>query len=162
MSRCPRNVHCPHPPRPRRRDNRRRHIPERRGDTPCRTVSRSDSRVLPSLWHAAPSVAAGYYLELLGSPISNSLAMSCADPEPGPLPSTGITQLQRYYQPLRHPIASGLSLAGVRLGFTLTHAMGFPVLRGLPLPCMPSPLPPRNLWVLSSLASPAVAAFPVT
>ena len=31
------------------------------------------------------------------------------------LPSTGITRLQRYYEPLRHPRAPGLSLAGVRL-----------------------------------------------
>src|SRR5437588_5697961 len=104
--------------------------------------------------------ASGYSLELLGCPISNPSLASCADPEPGPLPSTGITRLHRYYQPLRHPIVSGLSLAGVRLGFTLTHPMGFPVLRGLPLPCMPSPLPRRNLWVLTSLASPAVTAFP--
>ena len=32
----------------------------------------------------------------------------------GPLPSTGVTRLQRYYEPLRHPGRPGLSLAGVR------------------------------------------------
>ncbi len=31
------------------------------------------------------------------------------------LPSTGVTRLHRYYEPLRHPIRPGLSLAGVRL-----------------------------------------------
>ena len=31
------------------------------------------------------------------------------------LPSAGVTRLQRYYEPLRHPTAPGLSLAGVRL-----------------------------------------------
>ena len=31
------------------------------------------------------------------------------------LPSTGITRLHWYYEPLRHPWAPGLSLAGVRL-----------------------------------------------
>ena len=31
------------------------------------------------------------------------------------LPSTGITRLQRYYEPLRHPRAPSLSLAGVQL-----------------------------------------------
>ena len=39
------------------------------------------------------------------------------------LPSTGITRLQRYYEPLRHPRAPGLSLAGVRLGIA-AHALG--------------------------------------
>ena len=36
------------------------------------------------------------------------------------LPSTGITQLQRYYEPLRHPKAPSLSLAGFRLVLALT------------------------------------------
>jgi len=31
------------------------------------------------------------------------------------LPSTGITRLPRYYEPLRHPRAPGLSVTGVRL-----------------------------------------------
>ena len=31
------------------------------------------------------------------------------------LPSTGIIRLQRYYEPLRHPKAPGLSLTGLRL-----------------------------------------------
>jgi hypothetical protein len=31
------------------------------------------------------------------------------------LPSTGVIRLQRYCEPLRHPKAPGLSLAGVRL-----------------------------------------------
>lgn len=35
--------------------------------------------------------------------------------EPRLLPSTGITRLRQYYEPLRDPKASGLSLAGVRL-----------------------------------------------
>ncbi len=37
-------------------------------------------------------------------------------PEVRPLPSTGITRLPRYYEPVRHPTRPGLSLAGVRLG----------------------------------------------
>jgi hypothetical protein len=32
------------------------------------------------------------------------------------LPSTGITRLRRYYEPVRHPARPGLSLAGVQLG----------------------------------------------
>src|SRR6266446_8700710 len=36
-------------------------------------------------------------------------------PEVRPLPSTGVTRLPRYYEPVRLPTRPGLSLAGVRL-----------------------------------------------
>jgi len=49
-----------------------------------------------------------------------------------PLPSIGITRLPRYYEPLRHPTAPGLSLAGVRLAIA-DHATGLPVLHTLTL-----------------------------
>jgi hypothetical protein len=42
------------------------------------------------------------------------------------------TRLHRYYGPLRHPKAPGLSLAGIRLVIP-DHAKGFPVLRTLSL-----------------------------
>ena len=48
------------------------------------------------------------------------------------LPSTGITRSQRYCEPLRHPSAPGLSLAGIRL-IIPDHALGLPVLRTLSL-----------------------------
>src|SRR4051794_20806375 len=70
--------------------------------------------------------------ELLGCPISRSLATCCVCLELRPLPSTGITQLQWYYEPLRHPGAPGLSLTGIRLTIP-DHASGFPVLRALSL-----------------------------
>ena len=41
-------------------------------------------------------------------------------------------QLPRYYRPLHHPKAPGLSLAGVRLVIA-DHAKGLPVLRAHPL-----------------------------
>ena len=44
----------------------------------------------------------------------------------------GIIRLQRYYEPLRHPRAAGLSLTGIRLIIPV-HAMGLPVLRALSL-----------------------------
>jgi len=46
-------------------------------------------------------------------------------PEVRPLPSTGITRLPRYYEPVRHPTRPGLSLAGVRLVHA-NHRWGFP------------------------------------
>ena len=46
--------------------------------------------------------------------------------------STGVTRLQRYCEPLRHPRAPSLSLAGFRLVIA-DHALGFPVFRALSL-----------------------------
>src|SRR6516165_8047558 len=79
-----------------------------------------------------PSAASDHFSELLGCPISRSLTTSCVCLELRPLPSPSITRLQRYYWPLRHPSAPGLSLAGIRL-IIPDHALGLPVLRTLSL-----------------------------
>ena len=71
-------------------------------------------------------------MEWLGYQISRSLTTSCVCLELRPLPSTGITRLLRYYEPLRHPSAPSLSLTGVRL-IIPDHALGLPVLRALSL-----------------------------
>jgi hypothetical protein len=89
-----------------------------------------------------------------------SLTTSCVALELRPLPSTGITRLQQYYEPLRHPVTPGLSLAGCRLILMLDHVMGFPCCIDVPLIRMPSPISRRNARVLLSLASPDMAAFP--
>ena len=54
-------------------------------------------------------------------------------------PSTGTTRLHRYYEPLRHPRAPGLSVTGHQL-VVPDHAKGLPVLRAL-LVYVLSPLP---------------------
>ena len=69
---------------------------------------------------------------MIGFPISRSFATCCVGLELRSLPSAEITRPQRYYEPLRHPIAPGLSLTGVRL-IIADHAMGLPVLRALSL-----------------------------
>src|SRR5215468_9987655 len=79
-----------------------------------------------------PSAVSERFSELLGCPISRSLTTSCVCLELRPLPSPGITRLQRYCGPLRHPSAPGLSLTGVRL-IIPDHATGLPVLRALSL-----------------------------
>ena len=91
-----------------------------------------------------------------------SFPTCCVDLELRPLPSIGITRLHRYYEPLRHPVAPGLTLAGFRLILRLTTLRGFPCCVCLPLPYMPSPLPRRICSVRVSLTSLAVAAFPVS
>jgi hypothetical protein len=53
-------------------------------------------------------------------------ATSDVDLELRPLPSTGVTRLQRYYKPLRHTTRAGPSLAGFRLAVTRRPRWGFP------------------------------------
>src|SRR6267142_1458488 len=64
----------------------------------------------PSLSRATPSAVSEHSSELIGCPISRSFTTYCVCLELRSLPSTGITRLQRYYKPLRHPKAPGLSL----------------------------------------------------
>ena len=70
---------------------------------------------------ATPSAASEHHVELIGFPISMSFATCYVCLELRSLPSAGVTQFPRYYEPLRHPRAPGLSLTGVRLiGSSLT------------------------------------------
>src|ERR1700726_977886 len=86
----------------------------------------------PSLSRATPSAASGHVLELIGFPISRSFTTYCVCLELRSLPSTGVTRLPRYYEPLRHPRAPSLSLTGFRLVIA-DHALGLPVFRALSL-----------------------------
>jgi hypothetical protein len=49
------------------------------------------------------------------SPISLSVVASCVRLQLRPLPSAGVTQLHRYYEPLRHPSRPGRSLTSRQL-----------------------------------------------
>src|ERR1700736_1513786 len=88
-----------------------------------------------------------------------SLTTCCVCPEPRPLPSASITRFHRYYEPLRHPIAPGPSLAGVRLIF-LPTPWGLPCCVRFPCVHAVAPTPARRLGVLFALLHPAVSAFP--
>src|SRR5450830_1584683 len=125
----------------------------------------------PSLSRATPSAVSEHSPEFIGCPISRSFTTYCVCLELRSLPSTGVTRLQRYYEPLRHPKAPGLSLAGFRLVIA-DHALGLPVFRALSLCtcCRQYPgaasgvhaaanTPAQRLGV-ASLIHPAVSAFP--
>ena len=86
----------------------------------------------PLLSRATPSAVSEHSSEFIGCPISRSFAAYCVCLELRSLPSTGVTRLQRYYEPLRHPKAPSLSLAGFRLVIA-DHALGLPVFRALSL-----------------------------
>ena len=56
------------------------------------------------------------------SPISLSVVASCVRLQLRPLPSTGVTRLRRYYEPLRHPKRPGRSLTSCQLIHTTITA----------------------------------------
>ena len=84
---------------------------------PDRQISRIrlSDKTSRRLSRATPSAASEHHVELIGFPISMSFATFCGCLELRSLPSAGVTRFPRYYEPLRHPRAPGLSLAGVRL-----------------------------------------------
>ena len=86
----------------------------------------------PLLSRATPSAVSEHSAEFIGCPISRSFTTYFVCLELRSLPSAGITRLQRYYEPLRHPKAPGLSLTGLRL-VVADRALGLPVFRALSL-----------------------------
>jgi hypothetical protein len=103
------------------------------------------------------------------TPISWFSATSCVGLELRPLPSTGVTRLQRNYEPLRDPSRPSLSLTGVCLKVSTLRRSGFPCCLDLGVPTCRrhypgSPLGPDHasdgLFHPFSL-SPATAAFPL-
>src|SRR5215469_16583 len=159
MPRCPQNPGRRYQARPCWSGTGHRHAPECRRGRSCRTQRRSDSRPPPSLSRVTPSAASEHFSELLGCPISRSLTTSCVGLELRPLPSPSITQLPRYYEPLRHPSALGLSLTGFQL-IIPDHAVGLPVLRALSWCTCCRQYPGAAAGRNPRSSHPAVAAFP--
>ena len=86
--------------------------------------------------------------------------------ELGSLPSTGVTRLPRYYEPLRHPERPGLALAGCRLRVTRPTAGASRVASDLRVQACHRQYPggtPGACRVVRGcpLLSPGTAAFPV-
>jgi len=79
------------------------------------------------------------------SPISCASPLSAPSLELRPLPSTSITRLHQYCEPLRHPRAPGLSVTGVRL-IIPDPRLGASRVACAFLVYMPSPLPRRSHW----------------
>src|ERR1700687_3071974 len=113
----------------------------------------------PSLSRATPSAASEHLSELIGFPISMSFTTYCVCLELRSLPSTGITRLQRYYEPLRHPKAPGLSLTGFRL-VVADHALGLPVFPALSLCTCGRHYPGAAAGRTASLTSPSRVSLP--
>ena len=112
-----------------------------------------------TLARATPSAASEHLSELIGFPISRSFTTYCVCLELRSLPSTGITRLQRYYEPLRHPRAPSLSLTGFRLVIA-DHALGLPVLPALSLCTCCRQYPGAAAGRSLRSFNPTVSAFP--
>jgi hypothetical protein len=108
-----------------------------------------------------PSAVPEHFAEFDRLPNLRALTASCVGPELRLLPSTGITRLPRYYEPLRHPMAPespsrviGCSSRSTPWGFpcclrfpcvhavanTPARRLGSLLLLLLPQPCQPSPI----------------------
>ena len=98
-----------------------------------------------TLSRATPSAASEHLLELIGFPISRSFTAYCVCLELRSLPSTGVTRLQRYYEPLRHPRASGLCRHRRPVGRPRPRQGASRVACAF-LVCMLLPLPRRSDW----------------
>ena len=122
-------------------------------------ASGSRTRLHALLSHATPSAVSEHSSEFIGCPISRSFTTYCVCLELRSLPSTGITRLPRYYEPLRHPKAPSRSLAGFRL-VVADHALGLPVFRALSLCTCCRHYPGAATGRTASLIHPAVSAFP--
>src|SRR6266568_2534605 len=112
-----------------------------------------------TLSRAPPSAASEHLLELIGFPISRSFTTYCVCLELRSLPSTSVTRLPRYYEPLRHPRAPGLSLTGFRLVLA-DHALGLPVFRTLSLCTCCRHYPGAASGRTASLTSPRRISLP--
>src|SRR5258706_8084399 len=86
----------------------------------------------PLLSRATPSAVSEPFAEFIVAQSPRSFTTYCVCLELRSLPSTGVTRLPRYYEPLRHPRAPSLSLTGFRLVIA-DHALGLPVFRALSL-----------------------------
>jgi hypothetical protein len=85
-----------------------------------------------------------------------SLSTCCVCLEPRPLPSAGVTQLHRYYGPIRHPRMPGLSVTGVRL-VVPDHPWGFPCCARFPCVHAATTTPAQRLC--SYLLNPTVVSI---
>ena len=132
---------------------------QRSSNRTCRFPASGSRTRLHAFSRVTPSAVSERFSELLGCPISRSLTASCVGLELRPLPSTGITRLPQYYEPLRHPSAPGLSLTGVRL-IIPDHALGLPVLRAFSLCTCCRHCPGAADGRIPRSSHPSVSAFP--
>ena len=116
--------------------------------------------MIPSLLRATSPAASQPFLEFVGSHQSPGSRFLDVDPEPRPLPSTGVTRLHQYYGPFRHPDRPDLALTGCLLGRHPSHQSGLPVFQTILLYMHASVITPTEPPGQTSLDVRKTAAFP--
>ena len=124
---------------------------------------RTDSSAIPALYRATPSATSEHYPGLIGSsPIPPPFVASSVSSQLRPLPSSGIPRPPRYCGPFRHPKRPSLTLTSCQLIPDRRSPLGLPVLRLIPLTCMPSPLPRQDGGNLFAHTVPSTSTFPLS
>src|SRR5437868_12639754 len=113
-----------------------------------------------TLSRATPSAASEHLLELIGCPISRSFTTYCVCLELRSLPSTGVTRLPRYYEPLRTTPGRPACPSRASGWSSLTTPWGFPCCVRFPCVHAAATTPAQRLGVFFALLHPAVSAFP--
>src|SRR5262249_26234636 len=126
--------------------------------TPCRTASRNGSQV--PAWPSHRASAGAVRLDrVLDSSSMLCLVSIGSVPEPGLPPSTGVTRLRRYHEPLRLPRrpeagTSSASVDGHNPSLCVDLSRCLDGLLNMLLP-----LPRRQRWILRSVAPPALGGL---
>src|SRR3984957_20609159 len=84
-------------------------------DAPDSGLPSDQSKHASTIGEQSDAIKLDTDIPIQGCPISMSFPAFCVCLELRSLPSTRVTRFPRYYEPLRHPRAPGLSLTGVRL-----------------------------------------------
>ena len=101
----------------------------------------------PLISRATPSAVSEHSSEFIGCPISRSFTTYCVCLELRSLPSTGVTRLPRYYEPLRHPRAPACPSRASGWS-SPTTPWGFPCFVRLPCVHAAATTPAQRLGVL--------------
>jgi hypothetical protein len=120
-------------------------------------ASGSRTRLHAFALRATPSAVSEHLSEFIGCPISRSFTTYCVCLELRSLPSTGVTRLPRYYEPLRHPRAP--SPRGRPVGHRCPR-LGASRVSCVFLVYMPPPLPRRSVWAYCFAHSPSRISLP--
>jgi len=134
------------------------------GTLSARSCSWTSPGTIPSRLRVTPSATPEPLPEVLGASATllRSFVASCVRLQPRPLPSTGVTRLHRYYEPLRHPSRPGLSPSRAS-GWerVCSRRLGFPVLSEVSCRLHAVAYTPAGTRAAKSLMlPPALAAFP--
>ena len=118
------------------------HVRSRSAARPVDALTTPSSSDDPFTFACDASGVSGPFTGVSGFRTPGTLPPSVTAPHLRLLPSTGITRLLQYYEPLRHPAGPASPSRGPG-SVRASPPTGLPCCHLLPLPCVPAPLPRR-------------------